>query len=342
MKIEEIEKLIEYDNAYYNGDVPLVSDVSYDRLKAKAQELYPTHLYFKTVGAAPTSNKVKLPYTLGSLKKKKYDGSTIKWLLETVPNGYRVCISDKLDGCSIYVEYENGEVVFASTRGNGYEGQDITEKAKIFCDPIEDKSVCHFRGEACMTPETAFELGYKNARNAVAGVLNRDGLRHAEHIKPIFYQVLNKNITTYHNMFTFILDLKLEAPSYFVYETITEEQLATILEMRKHKSSYDIDGLVIAHNDYDHEDEYYPSNMVAFKVNEDAVKTKVNKVEWSVTRTGKIMPVVHIKSVDISGSTVSKATGFNAKFIKDNNIRKGTEIGIIKSGDVIPYLVMLD
>ena len=339
---EKIEFLKECDAAYHNGLELLISDTEYDIIKSKVQKEIPDDPYFKTVGSTPTSNKVKLPYVLGSLKKKKFDGSTSKWLMDTVPHGYRVCLSDKLDGCSIYVEYKNGEVVFASTRGDGYEGQDITSKAKVFCDPIKEKGSVHLRGEACMLPDTAIELGYKNPRNAVAGILNRDEHKNVEHIKPIFLQVLNQDITTYHHMFTFLENLNLMVPFYQVFDTLTEDFLSEVLIKRKQHSLFDIDGLVLAHNDYDHEDEYYPSNIIAFKVNEDAVTTKVNRVEWNTTRTGKIMPVVHIKSVNISGSTITKATGFNAKFIKDNNIRRGKTVGIIKSGDVIPYLVMID
>jgi DNA ligase (NAD+) len=102
---------------------------------------------------------------------------------------------------------------------------------------------------------------------------------------------------------------------------------------------WDVDGLVcVDYYNPNHENEYYPSNAVAFKVNEDAVRARVNRVTWEVKRSGKVQPVVHIDPVDISGSEVTKCTGFNYKFIFDNQIDIGAEIGIVLSGEIIPYI----
>jgi DNA ligase (NAD+) len=85
-------------------------------------------------------------------------------------------------------------------------------------------------------------------------------------------------------------------------------------------------------------EDYYPQNVSAFKVNSEAIPATVLSVEWGVGRTGKLTPVVHITPTDINGATVSKATGFNARFIELNTIAQGAVIGIQRSGDVIPNI----
>ena len=125
-------------------------------------------------------------------------------------------------------------------------------------------------------------------------------------------------------------------------EHLTEEKLEKILiEFKQEYSNYDIDGLVLTLDESKRENVAYPENKIAFKVNQEAIKTTVINVEWNTSRTGRVVPIVCIDPVNIDGVTISKATGFNAKFIKDNKIMSGKEIGILRSGDVIPYLVIL-
>ena len=333
---KDIEFLKKCDNLYYNtGNSPL-SDYDYDILVSKLKKEFPDDPYFKRVGSEPKSKKVKLPYTMGSLKKKKYDGSILKWLIP-----YNVVIlMDKLDGCSIYVEYENGKVVFASTRGNGTVGQDITEKAKIFCPVIDYKETLHLKGEAMMLPEIAKTISDKHPRNIVAGILNRDDNENVDKIIPMFYGILNKSFDNFLDELDFINSLHIQTPYYYPVDVkdLTEEILVKFLMDRKEKTKFSIDGLVIADINYKHSSDYYPDDMIAFKVNEEAIKTKVIDIEWNVTRTGRLAPVVLIEPVEINGSTISRVTGFNAKYILDNRIGKDSIIGIVKSGDIIPYI----
>ena len=100
-----------------------------------------------------------------------------------------------------------------------------------------------------------------------------------------------------------------------------------------------VDGLVITPIDYERENVAYPKNKVAFKMNEEPVNAIVEGVMWGVTRTSRVVPLINIRPTKIQGVTISKATGFNAKFIKDNKIGKTTIVKLIRSGDVIPYIV---
>lgn len=337
-----INTLKQWDTDYYNGGDSGCSDVVYDTHKTRLMVMFPDDIYFQTVGAEPTTNKVDLPYVLGSLKKKKYDGSTIEWINS---QGIKtICASEKLDGCSIYVEYNDGQVQSASTRGNGYQGQDITSKAKVFCKEIEFKGELHLRGEAMMLPEVSKGLGYKNPRNAVAGILNREEHINVESIIPMFYTILNGddiNTATMHfrSLEAYGLITPWNCKIVEDKQENFEDTLATLYKERKDQSPMGIDGIVISDDDnFQLENEYYPTNSVAYKVNEDAVEAVVKKVVWGVTRTGRVNPVVYIDPIDINGSTISKATGFNALFITENNIKKGSRVGIIKAGEIIPFI----
>ena len=132
------------------------------------------------------------------------------------------------------------------------------------------------------------------------------------------------------------------APSFARFE-VTKDLEETLIDWLKHRktiSFYDIDGLVISDpNDLTVGEDYYPSNMCAFKVNADAVETVVTDIEWEIKRSGKLQPVVNFTPTRISGSLVSKATGFNKKFIVDNDIQIGSKIGVLLSGEIIPYIV---
>ena len=162
-----IEKLKECDNHYYNTGEQLLSDKEYDKLKENAKYNFPNDPYFQNVGAAPAGSIVKLPYILGSLNKMKPDGSLLEWCRR---RGLKtVIVSDKLDGVSVYASYVNGKLSQAATRGDGYEGRDITEKVKRIQPTIDTKGFVELRGEALMTPENCAALGYSLPRSAVAG-----------------------------------------------------------------------------------------------------------------------------------------------------------------------------
>lgn len=331
-KIEYLQKL---DNHYYNTGKPLVSDLEYDLLKSEAKGLVPDHPYFQTVGAPVSGDKVKLPYILGSLKKVKTD-TVDNWMISQ--SGIKV-ISGKADGVSIYVKYVDGKVVFATTRGDGYEGQDITEKAKLFCPDIFLGGVAEFRGEATLQGTTHTELGYKTRRNGVAGLLNDDKVNRCEHIKPVFYEVLSDHgDLTEMDRFMFMGEIGLTTVPFTSCTDMLADELSKLLEVTKNSVDYDIDGLVIANNGSKRENVYYPKNKVAFKVNEEAVLCTVTEVKWDVGRSGKLTPVVHIEPTEIQGVTVSKCTGFNFGFIDSNKIACGSEVYVVRSGDVIPYI----
>lgn len=329
------------DASYYNTGEVMVSDIEYDTLKDSLRTSFPSDPYFQTVGASSDGDNFDLPYILGSLNKVKANGSTLKWIQDEKIQ--HLAVSAKLDGVSLYIKFENGKCVLASTRGNGYKGKLVTDKISKICPTIHTNDVLETRCEAVMTTEKALELGYKNARNAVSGILNSDDGKNIEYVSLIFYHVFNQNFDNYSEHIIFLNYLNINIPLNIcipINQTPDiENYLRKAFSNLKTMVKFEIDGLVIANNDDPNiGEDYYPKNISAFKVNAEAIRTKVTSIDWNVGRTGKMTPVVNIQPVDIGGATISKATGFNAKFIDINNIFPGAEIGIQRSGEVVPYI----
>ena len=137
-----IDQLKEYDKLYYNTGTSPLSDDEYDALKEMAKLQFPDDSYFQIVGApVESSNKIKFDFVMGSLEKFKPD-TIDKWLSKV--RGKILRITPKLDGASIICKFKNGKLEWASTRGDGYEGENITRKlAHIDFGNVQD---CLLRG----------------------------------------------------------------------------------------------------------------------------------------------------------------------------------------------------
>jgi DNA ligase (NAD+) len=203
------------------------------------------------------------------------------------------------------------------------------------------------RAEAMLIDDVHDELGFKTRRNGAAGILNRDYEKDSDKITPFFYEILNYEIlaiTNENKRYIWIRDNfernGMRVPLHFFYnkEMHTADDLVKKLSEFKESTEYDVDGLVITPIYYQRENVLIPKLKVAFKMNEKPVEVEVRTVEWKVSRTGRVVPVVHIIPTEIQGVTISKATGFNAQFIVDNKIGKGSVVNMVRSGDVIPYI----
>ena len=329
-----IKDLKNFDRLYALGLSP-ISDLEYDNHKEQLQKKNPNDPYFKSVGT-DSREKVKLPFILGSLNKTKANGTCEKWLKK---QGDVVVVSPKLDGVSILVNYFNGEVDKAYLRGDGEFGQEITNKAKRFIKPITETKSIWTRGEVLLDylPE-----GYKNKRNAVAGIINDEENELQKDLRPIFYEYLNSEFDYESERLTVLEFFGIPVVDRERYEVseLTENKLVEILKEQKEKNSdLLIDGLVITRDKSDRENVKYPDQKVAFKVNQEAIPTKVIDIKWNTSRKGRVIPLVYIEPTEIDGSTISKVTGHNAKYIIDEGINIGTTITVCFSGDVIPYIV---
>ena len=334
---------------YYNTSTPLVSDSVYDIVENYCKNKYPNNIEFKQVGSIIKINragKIKLPFYIGSLDKIKPGTG----LIERFNNKYKgqYIISDKLDGQSLLLLCSNNEWKIY-TRGNGLIGQDVSHLSKYLNLPKPTNNNICIRAEFEISLnkfKTLFPES-KNSRNSIAGILTKKSVNPfiVKEIDIIAYSILYPIITPL-QQFNKLEEIGFKIPIYKIVDNLNEEYLINYYKERKEKCKYAIDGLVITHNDlYDNIKSGNPKHSKAFKLdnqgqsNDESVIAKVKNVIWNPSRYNVLKPVIIIDPINVCGVTVSKVTGFNYKFIKENEIGKGSEILIIRSGDVIPHII---
>jgi NAD-dependent DNA ligase len=335
---EQIVKILEEaDKKYTNSAEPLFSDEIYDIITNYLKKIDPKNKYFDKVGANPERNKEILPYYLGSQDKKKEEKDINNWIKKyNNPKDY--IISEKLDGISCLVVYNNNEINIY-TRGDGSEGQNINH-IKSIIPPIKGINLA-VRGELLISKknwEIIKDIG-SNARNVVAGAINS--------------KIINPNILKYIDFIVYeILSSKnqdldcLKLMGFKVVKHIKQneiniEKLSEILQNFKENSDYEIDGIVVRHNkEYELVKGKNPKYSFAFKsiLTNESAEVIVENVEWNISKDGYLKPIVKFDEVLLNGVKIKQATGFNANFIVSNKIGPGSKIVIIRSGDVIPFI----
>lgn len=344
----ELVKLLKYlSNSYYNKNTNVVSDELYDFMIEYLQDIDPSNEYLNTIGAdIPNKKSVVLPFPMGSLNKVKPNKGLSEWI--SLFNGPYI-ISDKLDGISVQLYKNEKGVIKLFSRGNGLEGRDISGLIKyIFSNDLlnDIPNNLSVRGELIMSKNgfKNFSDEFKNARNLVAGVANSDkhNKKILQHVDFIAYNILHP-VYIYSEQLT-----KLKEYGFTVvnYTNIKSNELENILIdyyiNRRNESKYEIDGIVLVDNSKIYKlAEKNPDYSVAFKMNLDdqiATATIIN-IKWNISMYGYFTPVVIINPVNILGVTITNITAHNAKYVYDNKIGKGAIIKIIRSGDVIPYIL---
>lgn len=352
------------DHEYYNSDSQsFITDEQYDTLRRYAHELNPTHAYFLGVGSEVRGGKVKLPYKMGSLDQV-YEGEITDWVGEWNLQDLFVVLTDKLDGISCLLIYnEEGDLQISYSRGNGIRGADTFRHIRHFKSvPKNVGKKMAVRGEVIFKKNnweqvkniatTKAGKPYKNLRNCIAGLMNSEAIdnRLYSFIDFVAYEIVGDT----HSKVEMLADLQkagFNVPHYdtmFRGKHLTDDVLATYLEHRREQSIYEIDGIVIDVNDAHKRSQMNPTRetlnpaySVKYKVadaSNQAIAT-VKEVEWNISKNGYLKPRVRIEPVDLVGVTITHATGFNAKFIRDNMIGPGAKVKITRSGDVIPFIV---
>ncbi|MNR87624.1 DNA ligase [compost metagenome] len=344
---------------------PILSDNEFDRLEQMLKALDPKNSYFVKVGSDVRGGKVPLPFKMGSLDQV-YEGDTEKWVKQYGLETKHFVISDKLDGTSVALIYDRkGNFNSAFSRGNGTMGADITRHIKkLKCVPMKiEKGPLQLRAEAIIPvaewpnvkAATLSRSGreYKNARNYVAGKMN------ASDSDPIFIANLHIVITSVESdELGKVQQLELVRSAGFLtnyYEVaagahLNDDMLTKLLNERRNYntgSKYELDGIVLDVDDVEERkalpkttSSLNPTFARKFKVADAAnyAETEVTDVLWRLSKAGYAKPRIEIKPVDLSGVTITYATGFNAAFIRDNDIGPGAIVKITRSGDVIPYI----
>ena len=347
-----LKKLIDYLlDKYHNENKSLVSDQLFDYIKEYYEKKFNNKI--KEVGSQIKSingniNKVKLPHWMGSLDKIKPSTGTFNKWVEEYTGPY--VLSYKLDGISALLCKTNGQVKMY-TRGNGIEGQDISQcihlinSIGINTSKLIDGDA--IRGELVMSKENFKKIADKmaNARNAVAGIINTKipDPSMLKLVDFIGYWVLEPILKCSEQLK--YIEKKQFIPSvvhYSLKNKITIDMLSEMLIDGRKNYKYEIDGVVVIDDSkyYPQETGSNPSWGFAFKqiLTDQIAESTVVDVIWEISKDKYIKPKIKIDTVELLGSEISFATAFNAKYIVDNVIGPGAIVKIIKSGDVIPYI----
>lgn len=375
-KIEDLrQKILYHNDLYYNQDMPEISDYEYDmmmqelkRLEKENPELItadsPTQ---KVGGTAKRQAGVLIRHDVPMLSlqdvfsREEVDAFVDNMKQELVNPEF--VVEEKIDGLSLALRYENGELKRAITRGDGIvQGEDVTTNALQIKDikkKLKDKlPYFEVRGEVYMTRE-AFALVnekqellgkrlFANPRNCAAGTLRQ----------------LDSKITKERNLSMFIFNLQKAEGKDFITHTqayefmhkqgmkiihsykvcTTKDEVWQAIEeigARRGELPYDIDGAVVKINDFAQRETVgatskVPRWAVAYKYPPEEKETKVINIELSVGRTGRITPTAVFEPVQLCGTKVERATLHNQDFINDLDIRIGDTVRVYKSGEIIP------
>lgn len=335
------------DYSYHALGNSLISDHAFDQLLKKAYKMFPDLKLY----SSDYMRTVSLPYPMPSLTKI-YD-TDIKEITKRLNNTSVLILSSKLDGVScLLVKKKNNVSLY--TKGNGSEGRSISHILpfiNVNHSNIPDNTV--LRGELIIEKKKSFEFTSDKAlRSQVIGLVNRDpsqltdeSRKILKHIDLIFYQVIRPKKQTQKEQFEYINKIGLETPVYCVIETpnIKTEILSKVYKEFVERELYDIDGIVIAEGiisfNLSEESPQYSDYIYAYKENLHFYNTTVKSIDWSISKDGRLTPILNIEPVKILNNIISKVTGHNAKNILKLECGIGAVISVTLSGNIIPYIV---
>ena len=375
------EELNQHNYNYYVLDKPIISDFEFDQKLKQLQELENKHPEYydensptQRVGGTITKNfqTIKHEYRMYSLDNSYSKEELIDWekriqkVLGDVPLEYTCEL--KYDGASISITYENGKLKRAVTRGDGVQGDDVTNNIKtIKSIPLELKGnfpdTFDVRGEIIL-PFAGFEkmnqelieigeLPYSNPRNTASGSLKlQDSAEVAKRpLDCLLYFVIGNKLP-FRSQFE-----GLETARNWGFKVPKEAKLAHNMEgvfqyidywdVHRHNLPYETDGVVIKVNSFQHQDELgftakSPRWAIAYKFKSEQVSTKLNSISYQVGRTGAITPVANLEPVQLAGTIVKRASLHNADQIEKLDIRIGDTVFVEKGGEIIPKIIAVN
>ena len=371
----QLRKEIKHHNKkYYDDDAPEISDYEYDKLLNRLKEIEAEYPEFITAtsptqivgGTAKRTAGKLVPHDVQMLslqdvfsraEVEDFVNDTISKLGEV-----EFVVEEKIDGLSLALRYENGELVQAITRGDGIVGEDVTENARVISDVVQKlvdaPNYFEIRGEVYMAKKTfdavnsrQEKLGLKifaNPRNCAAGTLRQlDSRIVAERNLSMFVFNLQKidgvEITSHTDAYNFMVRNGIKIIHQYKVCKNFEEVWAAIENIGSYRAGleYDIDGAVVKVNSFAQREilgatSKFPRWAVAYKYPPDEKETVLRKIELSVGRTGRITPTAIFDAVILNGTKVERATLHNQDFIDALDIRLGDTIKVYKSGEIIP------
>lgn len=374
------EELHRHNHNYYVLDNPTISDYDFDLKLKQLQQLEKEHPEWahensptQRVGGSITKNfnTIRHEQRMYSLDNSYSKEDLLDWenrIIRALGNGVPEYTCElKYDGASISITYENGTLQKAVTRGDGFQGDEVTTNIKtIKSVPLQLKGDNYpekfeVRGEIIL-PFAGFdkmnreliEIGeqpYSNPRNTASGSLKlQDSGEVAKRpLECLVYTLISNEYKTHYGA--------LEQARNFGFKVPKEIRLATSMEdvfkfidywdAHRHALPYETDGVVIKVNDVHFQEELgytakSPRWAMAYKFKAEQVSTKLNEITYQVGRTGAITPVANLEPVQLAGTIVKRASLHNADQIAKLDIREGDEVFIEKGGEIIPKIIAVD
>ncbi|MDR7370490.1 NAD-dependent DNA ligase LigA [Flavobacterium aquidurense] len=375
------EELNQHNYNYYVLDNATISDYDFDiklkelqELENKHPEFFDEHSPTQRVGGAVTKNfkTIAHQYRMYSLDNSYSKEDLLDWenriqrVLGNVKLQYTCEL--KYDGASISITYENGKLVQALTRGDGFQGDEVTNNIKtIKSIPLKLKGnypdkfdirgeiILPFAGFEKMNQEL-IEIGetpYSNPRNTASGSLKlQDSAEVAKRpLECLLYFVTGNNLpfsSQYEG---------LESARKWGFKVPNEAKLVNNMQevfdfidywdVHRHKLPYETDGVVIKVNSIQHQEELgytakSPRWAIAYKFKSEQVSTKLKSISYQVGRTGAITPVANLEPVQLAGTIVKRASLHNADQIEKLDIRINDTVFVEKGGEIIPKIIAVD
>lgn len=383
MKVDQVKNKIEklrsevkkHNDLYYKKSQSEISDFEFDRMLKNLEELEEQYPQFKE-SASPTdfvgsdissdSSIITLNTPMYSLDKafsmEEVENFFSKVKEKETGNMPFTC-ELKLDGFSVNLYYDNGELIYATTRGDGIVGEDITENIKTIPSiplKINHKTPIEVRGEIILNidefdrinkeRESNGEKVFANPRNAAAGSIKlKDPARvKARKLDYKIYSVglfEESSVDSQYKLLEYLRNLGFKIVEHYYSDNVADliEQ-CKIWDKGRDDLNYMVDGLVFKVSHFSIQDKIghtskFPKWAVAYKFKAKEAETKLLSVDFQVGRTGAVTPVAKLNPVYLAGTTVSRATLHNANEIKRLGLKEGDYVRLIKSGEIVPKII---
>ena len=373
------ETITRYDHLYYVLATPEVSDQEYDRLFRRLRELEAEHPELADansptarVGGAPLDSFTSVTHAKRMLSlDNTYSGDDLREFDARVRKGipgaeFSYFVDPKIDGVACSLRYEEGHLVLAATRGNGIEGDEITQNVRTIRDvPLQlqtdaPPAVFEVRGEVYM-PKASFEALnerreaegldlYQNPRNTTAGTLKlldskqvaARGLRFLPHGVGEASDPLPSYSSFLEQCRAYGFPLSEHGTSCADIKAVLE--FVAGFEEKRYALDYEIDGMVLKVDDEALLEQlgntsHHPRGMIAYKYAAEQGITRVLEVEVTVGKSGQLTPLAHLEPVRLAGTTVMRASLHNFEEVARKDIRVGDQVVVEKAGEIIPYVV---
>ena len=371
----------DHNHNYYILDNPTISDYDFDQklqelinLESLHPEFYDSNSPSQRIGGGITKlfNTISHKFPMYSLDNTYSKEEIEKWasrLQKALLNkSFSYTCELKYDGASVNLTYQNGNFISGVTRGDGNQGDDITLNLKTipsiplilrgdFPDYFEVRAevILPIDGFKKLNKER-IEKGqspFMNPRNTASGSLKLQdsSIVSRRPLECFVYSIVGKelNIISQYESLKKMRSWGFKVPNTSMISNSLSDVFSYIDKWNKDRFNlpYEIDGIVIKVNDFDHQDSLgytakAPRWAVAYKFNSEQIKTKLLSVEYQIGRTGAITPVANLKPVLLSGTTVKRASLHNSDQIKKLSLRQGDMVFIEKGGEIIPKIVSVD